>query len=514
MKKYLFILSTMLASSVLSAENEPWPLQGKSFFSPRSQSTNAARDAVGWHRFINKNNRRGFSGAFAITPEYNRAYKTRQVAEYFFGTDTITISGSTIANRGTNDILADYFGLSTDYQSCVHICPKVQNALIDFALYLAWGPVYFRIHAPYVWNQTEMELIETTLFSGSDTLYPAFYMAQAEVQPPAQTFKQAMTGGFTWGNVQEGLKFGKVACAELSENKLSDIEFALGWNFLQRERGVVGGSLRASAPTGTIPTSTYLLEPIVGSGHHWQCGVGFNMQGLIWEKDADQRVDLIFDINIMHLFKSRQIRSFDLQKNGFGSRYILVKEFNENGAYTGKSQPLINITSLPCLIDAAAQIDFIIMFGYQNSGCSFDIGYNGWIRTAEGVELDCCFAKNRWGLKGIANVANIVGPVNDTQSSATIQGNALSEQAMVIDDSPPVFINTCDLDLRSGAASRQFTHKLFAHGSYAWIDMRYAQPYVGLGFSVEFAGKRPKDLQPNKNSMSMWAFWLKTGAGF
>jgi len=514
MKKDAYLFLALLAVNASSTTDMVWPLQGKSFFSPRSQSVNAARDVLGWHPFINKNDAQGLYGAFALNPEYNHAYKTRRVAEYFFGTDTLNISGSTVENRGVNDVLADYFGLPTDYQSRVHICPKVQNALIDFALYLGWGAFYLRVHAPYVWNQTEIELTEETIETGADIFYPAFYMAQPPIIPPAETFKQAMTGKFTWGDIKESLKFGKIACGSLSEHKLSDVEFAFGWNFLRREHGVVGGSLRASAPTGTKPNSEFLLEPIIGNGHHWQVGVGFNMQGLIWEKDADQRVDLIFDINIMHLFKSRQTRSFDLKNNCFGSRYILAKQFNENGVYTGNTQPLINVTSLSCHIDAAAQIDFVIMFGYQNGGYTFDIGYNGWIRTAEGVNLDSCFADKTWGLKGIANVSNFAGPVNDTQSSATLHGNNLSEQAMVIDDNPPILIRMCDLDLRSGAASRQFTHKFFAHGSYAWTNNCIIQPYFGLGFGVEFEGNRPKDLQPNKNAMSVWALWLKTGTGF
>lgn len=510
----LLLAITLLTNLFIQSTSTTWPLQGKSFFLPRSQGVNAARDIVGWHHFINHTDTSGFYGAFAITPEYNRAYKTRTIAEYFFGTDVLCISGSTVSNRGYNDILADYFGLPTDYQSQVTVLPKIQNALVDFACYFGWGPFYVQIHSPYVWNQTQIELKEDISLIGSDIFYPTFYMAQAPIIPPAENFKQAMAGGFTWGDVSTGLEFGKIACNSLSEKMFADVDIAIGWNFLRRERGLIGSSLRMTIPTGTKPSSRYLLEPLIGNGHHWQVGVGVNAQGLLWEKDAEQSVNLFFDINIMHLFKAKQIRSFDLKDNGFGSRYILVKEFDSNGVYTGKTEPLINITSLMCNTDAAIQIDFVIMFAYQNKNYNFDIGYNGWIRSAEGIELIDCFDNKKWGLKGIANVANFSGPINDTQSSATLHGNNLSNQAIVIDSNPPVLLNTCDLDLRSGAASRQFTHKIFVHGGYTWEQYHKIKPYAGLGFSVEFEGARPKDLQPNKNAMSLWALWFKTGIGF
>ena len=39
------------------------------------------------------------------------------------------------------------------------------------------------------------------------------------------------------------------------------------------------------------------------------------------------------------------------------------------------------------------------------------------------------------------------------------------------------------------------------------------QPFLGVGIEVEFEG-RPKDLQPNKNGVSQWGVWLKTGVGY
>lgn len=510
-KRFTILCIVTIMSSYLYGQDF-LPLHGKSFFGPRSQSVDAVRDVVGWKRFINRDTS-GVYGAFALTPQYTRAYKTRRIAEYFFGTDELSISGSTVSSRGANDILADYFGLSTDFQSNVHVCPSVQNALLDLALYVGWGPFYIRAHAPYVWNRSFMELNERIIAHGSDTNYPQYYMASDEVTPPATNFKEAMSEGFTWGNVSQPLKFGKIPCRALTKSELSDVEFAFGWNFLRRERGVVGCNLRVTAPAGTKSESIYLLEPTIGDGKHWQMGIGFNAQGMIWEKDAEQQLDLLFDINVMHLFRSQQKRSFDITNNGFGSRYILAKEFNR-GIFNGVTQPLINLTTLDCDVRVAVQIDFVIMFSYQNNGYSFDIGYNGWVRSAEGIDFASCLEGGKYGFKGIANIANVSGLINTTQSNAMLHGNLLSDQGSVVDTNSPITIQTCDIDVRSGATPRQFTHKLFAHGSYAWTEHRHMQPYLGLGFGVEFEGNRPKDVQPNKNAMSTWSIWCKLGSGF
>ena len=57
------------------------------------------------------------------------------------------------------------------------------------------------------------------------------------------------------------------------------------------------------------------------------------------------------------LFNSRQRRSFDLINpsdpenlyfKGFGTRYILAKEFDMFGNYTGTTVPTIDITTLEC----------------------------------------------------------------------------------------------------------------------------------------------------------------------
>ncbi len=253
---------------------------------------------------------------------------------------------------------------------------------------------------------------------------------------------------------------------------------------------------------------------MIGDSKEWQLGFGINNRWLLWEKDIDQKGYIFFNINALHLLSSQQKRSFDLiNPNGFGSRYVLAKEFN-NGIYTRNTQPLINFTTLDCDVHIAIQVDFILLFTLLHKNYTFDIGYEGWIRSAEGITLKETINQNKYGLKGIANVTNTNGASNSTQSTATIYGNPLSEQQDVIDANPPVFITPSTIDIRSGASSRQLSHKIVTYGGYTWEINDHLKPYTGIGFSVEFEGNRPKNVQPNKKSMSMWTIDFKVGTGF
>jgi len=511
---FLLLLSTNACLSS-SSEDISGTLFGNSFFRPRSASVNAARDLIGTHRFINlyqpQNN---FYGAFTVTPEYSQAYKTYQIAESFFSKSNLSISGSNVAHRSANDLLADYFGLSTTFQSDVTLKPFFQNTLIDFAFYGGWGPFYIRVHAPYVWNKAGITLEESVVQSGIETPYPANYMSQDSISAPAQTFTEAMSGDFTWGDIGTPLNFGKISQKSIGIQKLSAVECAVGYNFLWNEKNVTGLSFRFTIPTGNRSTAEYLFEPMIGDSKEWQLGFGINSRWLLWEKDIDQKGYIFFNINALHLLSSKQKRSFDLiTPNGFGSRYVLAKEFN-NGIYTRDTQPLINFTTLDCDVHIAIQVDFILLFTLLHKNYTFDIGYEGWIRSSEGITLKETINQNKYGLKGIANVTDTNGASNSTQSSATIYGSPLSEQQDVIDANPPVFITPATIDIRSGASSRQLSHKIVTYGGYTWEINDHFKPYTGVGFSVEFEGNRPKNVQPNKKSMSMWTIDFKVGTGF
>jgi len=511
---YILLVSIVFALPI--SANESTILTGRSFLAQRSQSVDAGRQVAIWHRYTHRFDYKKCYATLTAMPAYNHSFRPQRIAEYFFGCDKIYISGSQVANRADFDILADYFGLSPSFNSMVEIQPNIRNALFDLSLFGAYEKLYFELHVPIVWTQTEIELKESIGNDAFATIFPERYMATDAVTPPVRSFKEAIAGDITFGDVKQGIQFGKISYCPQTERGLADVRLVLGYDIINRWRGHAGFNIRAAIPSGTRPTSEYLLEPVVGNGHHWELGLGFNGRVLLWEKGGNQTIDLSTEVNFTHIFAARQKRSFDFCKNGFWSRYILLKEFDSTGTYDGCLIPAINVTTLNANVHASVQFDFALVCGYTYKQFGIDAGYGAWARSREKISLLECIPEKKYGLKGIQNVELNPGPgpSNVTQSTATIVGNNFADQAIVADPNSPVFISTTDLDLRSGASSRMFTHKLLLQLQYA-CDIRNATSFIGTGFEVDFEGIRDKEnIQPNKNSVSQWGIWVVFGCTF
>jgi hypothetical protein len=525
MKKINILLLTLITSSLLQANTDDinQPLHGKTFLAPRSESVNAARELVLWHRYINQYCQ-DFYGAFSVTPEYKHSFRPNRLAEYFWAVDELVIAGSQVPNRTPEiDILADYFGLSPSFESTVTMDPQIRTGLIDFDVYLGYQDYYLRAHIPYVWTKWTYEFNEVITQGTPNTAFPAGYMDVGPVTPPATSFTQAINGGLSWGQVR-ALEFGRIDKPK-GISGFAEAQIALGWNFINTPLAHAGINIRGSVPAGTRSKAIYLFEPIIGNGHHPEFGVGFTSHAMLWEKDGQQNISIFCDINLTHLFNSRQRRSFDLinpedrqnlEFQGFATRYILAKQFL-NGVYTGITVPAIDITTLECDVSVAIQVDAVIMASYEYCGYTADLGYNAWFRSREMISNREPIPNNTYALKGIQNVAG-PGPLGAqaTQSNATIFGNDFADRALVADLNPPVFFNDSMIDDNSAQASRGFTHKLFGNFGYTWNDcMHWISPFFGIGGEVEFEGLNPRqDIKANKNSISQWGVWLKTGFAF
>lgn len=492
------------------------PLQGRSRLIPRSETVNAARQLVGMHRYMDLYNECGWYGAAAVTPSYAHTFRSRRIAEYFFGTDCLTVQGSQVGQLQDNAILADYFGLSPSFDSSVFVDPKIRNCIVDLNAYIGYQNWYFTIDAPWVASKWDFELDESIFDEDVIIDYPPLYMDTNSVIAPAQSFRQALAGGITYGQVPEPLRFGKVTCPR-SKKSFGEIELSLGYNCINTPNGHVGFNIRGAIPVGNKPNPEYLFAPVVGNGRHGVVGAGFRGHIDIWNGDCDQVIALWCVLNITHLFASRHIRSFDICPAGFGSRYMLAKLFDDTGNYNGNTVPLINRTTLCCDVTIPGEFDVVIMAAYTNPCITFDLGYNGWIRSHEKIKLVNRFEHNTIALKGIQNVATLVGLSNATQSTATLRGNEFALQAAVADPNPPVFIEPCCIDVRSAANPRTFTHKIFGNLQYSCDDAccYCFLGFIGVGGQVEFEGLKPRnEIEPNKNSISQWSIWIKTGCGF
>lgn len=564
--RQLHTIFTVLLIASYGTYAQAEQLCGRSFFSPRSQSVNGVLDLVGWQQYINKFDTGCLYGAFAITPEYTDSFHPEKLAQYFFGTNKLTFSGSASTLRGSDDILADYFGLPTDFKSTVVFTPTVSNFIVDLHWYIGfdgWIPgSYMRIHAPLVYARWNMDLCENIQEKGSNP-YIAGYMASGEVARTAMyaSVKQSLHGDKTVGD-REPIQYG-IVCGAQTRTRFSDIQIIAGYNPVCAEKHHFGLNARLSLPTGNRSRAEYFFEPMVGNGGHWEAGVGFTGHGIFWESEAgDKSFGLYADFNLTHLFDATERRSLDLDGSGTFSRYMLLAdmgnpvveglELNVNTVlvpaeqqYHARLVPAINVTTLDVDVNVAVQADLTVKLAYCYKNCSIDLGYELWARTAEKMSCRQAFPNNRFAIKGDAQMYGFEEPadtvyfvaLNATESDATIYagqgaGNAnftndnvdnaqqasFRSEPLYVDVNDPetrvhgsaqaILLKNCDLDDLSCLSPSAITQKFFVHLSYGWpAEKSTVAPFLGAGASVEVDSSDKK----TRSALSQWAVWVKAG---
>ncbi len=492
--QHSFCITALFATCLALADVVP-------YLDPRSQGINGARELVGWQTQINKWDMCCMYGSFSITPEYTRTFKANSMTQALFGgalvgsnttcnTDcnnnhngngcsTILIQGTKVKNRDANALLAENFYLPTDYSSAITFKPRVENFLVDFNYYQGldeWVEgMYFRIHTPVTWSRWNLNYCENIVSAGTNNMDPGYFnntYTPANALDPSvyglqrsqllENFEQYINGsqsitGVT-GITYDPLEKARWNNCRMSKTRLAEITAAWGWNFVRRENFLFGLNVRAAAPTGNSPHGTYLFEPIVGNGHHWELGGGTNLWWTWWKScDEDRNLTMYLDAYATHMFKSRQSRSFDLCGKPL-SRYMLAMKFGTpvtnltagdtipastapTAQFQNEFTPLANLTTIPVDVSYAVQGEAILKLAYTHCNFQFDIGYDFWGRSCAKIRkrCDCCdngFKDNVWGLKGdafmygftddFATPTPVIGttgiPLSATQSQATVFG--------------------------------------------------------------------------------------------
>jgi len=498
-----------------------FPSYGFSIVSPRPQMTNGVWDARNDFAWIYQNQVKP-SHLFDLSLNFAQSFLPEELATIIFGASCIRISGSALPNRDDQDLMADQFGLSPSFASTATFTPQYRSvvipatAIFDLDAYLGCH-AYFRATIPFVWSSTNLNVTEDIATPGVNAPFPDGYFGMGEFTTPLTSFTQALQRNVTVGALNVPLNAGRITC-EQSDSQLANMIFDLGFNPIFDDDHSFGLFARVVSPNGNRPHSTYLFEPFVGNGHHWELGLGIKGHQRIWCGDGDNEFSIYLALVGTHVFKARQRRSFDLCKNGFWSRYLLVKTFDDAGNATGNLAPLINYSTLSCKVKANFQLDGVFMATYLDHGLHFDFGYEVYLRTQEKIELLECLPSNL-GLKGVQNVYDMTSPLplNDTESTATIFGPSLDEQSFVVDVPSPRLLSTGQLNLKSAASPQILTQKFFTYLGYQWDCLhrgKSIQPYIGFGLEVEFQSGNEAEApiyDVDNNTLSQWNFQWRGG---
>lgn len=464
-KRYLLssIFLLLSAGACLAAQNVVAP-----YYSIRSQSFNSARKVAGQVGHVNLPDMQENYKNFYMAVEYDRSWKPSHIAQCLFGDKinecgTLKIQGSRVGSRDANALLADYFYLPTDFDSEVTFKPRISNFLFDFQLYVGLGRClensYFRVYAPVVRTSWDLNVCEDVNDSGNNDHVNGYFTPSTMSRDDLnRNFLDYATGSIaprpltdiilsTSENITidfQNLRFAKICKQAIMRTKLADMRMEFGWNFINNDDYHLGANLQVAMPTGNRPEAFILFDPVVGNGKHWEFGGGVTAHYMLWRNDDEtQQLGLHLDATIMHMFKTRQNRTFDLVGKPL-SRYMLAMRMDgplvgllagdqvigNDGAnsifgppadvqFKNEYAPVANLTSVDVEVSVKLQADIALWLNYQRDNFSLDLGYGFWGRACETIECpDDCPSRecapcpnlcdpgqeNVWALKGDAHV--------------------------------------------------------------------------------------------------------------
>jgi len=530
-----FLALVAVSAAMANALNAAVTTSNNTFVG-RAFSTDMARELMMEQAAWTPNESDGWMGTFQVVGQYNRNFnvnKSTGLGAYPFwsGTNVMTVGNNANAvdtTMGTtvSDLDAYQFGLGpVTAQSSVQLAPIVYNAGADFLFYVGAHQTesgfFGKINAAVGVTGINPQLTEPIQSVG--VVYAANQMdistSKAALATPIYA---SMTAAFAGGAVAgtpanspfTGLQYGLINGKQTSSAKFGDIDVAVGYNFIGNDRSHLGVALRFTGPTGNKPKAVYVLEPIWGNGGHWGLGGELFGHATLWEGHDDRCLQLWGDIQVQHLFKAAQVRSYDLTANGVGSKYILVADFGTTGAgvagFTASNsvQQLINVSTLGTNSTVGAVVDGALMLQYNTSNWQVDVGYNFAGKTLEKLTLTGTMAVGRYGVLGHQDTTTAV-PAASGFIDPTFQMNALAPTSQAAGAVATLATNVqgnADLNVAGAAQPAGWSSKVFGQVAYRWTDSDYC-PTLALQGSGEFSTS-------NNNALSQWGVGVRGGFSF
>ncbi len=479
-----------------------------SYLRLRSQASNTARQLVGWQELINslpENPEKKVYGVFASTVEYQRSFNSRAIADYLLGCPTLSFKGSQVADRNNNrDLVADYFGLPTDFVGKLSLSPVIDNFIFEPQLYVGFcDRFFFKMNAPVVHSRWDLGVCDRSEnVSNSPTAFPVGYMgidvnapeydtdnstylSCGNIYPiPALATLREGLSGQTFGEMSTPWNFGKIPFCRQEITRIAAVEFDLGFNLVYNDCVRLGFYGMLSAPTGNKANPEQFFSPVVGNGQHWELGAG--LLGFIdLIKGSCNSLSLYFEGNVSHLFDNYQVRSFDFKDKPL-SRYLLMKQIGkmvllnnntndlviedsapaynyEQTLYAGNLINAINYATRRAKVGVPVRGDFSVLLALGVSNATFDVGYNIYGNSKEELCIDRCQSpcgvdNRKYALKGTTGThsfavcpgelfcdsSNPLRPItlNASQDTATITNGVISTDS--VDN--PVQLNSAIAD--------------------------------------------------------------------
>jgi len=478
----------------------------KTFLMPRSQLRNKAMEHSTWHRQINRKGDDKFGGSIQLTPFYETSERDRSLGKYFGSRDVDNVeddpgkthpnikvvNAGVPANTDTRDLFStDIFnngGTAYDFGGTVRLRPDRWSWGVRLDYYQDLDRItnglFFKVSTAVVGAEHEMDekLEDSTPLADRGT--------NTDIADDNLTGKTLLD--FFKGNLSRpagtgeamALTHAKIDGSE-SDTELADIEFMLGYNFLDDADHHIGLNLGVLIPTGNTADGKVLFEPMAGNGGHWAFGGGVD-SAFTLVHSGNWILELSLGLDYRFVFEDSERRTVGLldattkQPLNHGW-YRLLGQVGETALF-----PAANVTTRRVDVEPGHQLTGLASFGLTWKYFTWDLGYELYVQEAEDVSV------KSWDdtLYAIANA--------DFDSN---NDNAFE----VPRDSDSGLITKDLLDTDAAQTPSQVTHKIYTAMGYAFESWRYPVMF-GYGFSYEWSEEN--------DAMDQWAVWGKIGVSF
>lgn len=486
----------------------------------------------------NQTRENGHGGAFQAVLFGSRTTNGADLARYFFfdGQESLKVAEvgpvAGQAGFGKQNLLAQDFNIFTvdgNFESLITMSP--QQSVIGLGLHERHS--FWKNHesARGFWLSVSTSIQHVK----NDMNFCEFIVNDGGGANEAAN--DVVVANMTEAFAQPAWKYGRI-CANSSMKKtgLADIEFKVGYEWLQHEPAHMESYLGLIIPTGNRNEAEYVFEPIVGRGKNVGIMFGSSLGLEIWTSDdGDKNIRYELANHTEILFQRDQKRSFDLKYRPW-SRYLPVYATQEEAAEAAAllssnplhaqnmSTPGINVFTQEVQVTPGLTHDINTAFVFTCRRFQAEVGYNFLAKRAEKVELDCAW-------KPVVALKHFLG-AGQTNPIRTINGNAYYEQIVSSIDptqvpptpatTPPTpalllipvqlnkfdtaVIEATDLDLNSAATPAILTNTLYGTLGFHLYEREY--PLFGnVGGSFTFS--KNNDAVPRR-----WVLWAKMGVSF
>ncbi len=522
---------------------------GQTFFSIRPQYSNTARDQMGTssrnHKFASSE----FNGDASLGLDFAQSTNCDDLGTWFFfnGTNTMTYGPNWNANANTNSVDVNSLNFAVTASGNITANPRIINFVADFQLYLGWDEfvqgLWTRMCIPVNYVRTDMRLIDNVTTADANAYAPG-YFNQGDVDnvapspipnptsgtiPPYTDLQKGWVGKLPAGDFA-ARAFGNID-GRRSHTSVAGLVFDLGYDFLRRERGHVGMSLRIVAPTGNEPNSKYVFEPISGANGCWEIGAGFTSAYQLYTTSTDSSFNLYVDGQVTHLGSRSQKRMFGLQNlrsvatagsvagaaiPSAGASWILLEQFSSSNQYTGKLASAADKLALVVKVGNAVMADFSGSIEFRKNNYGVRAGYNFWMRTKDkaSARQASVFATENWGIKAASDnngTANLLDAGNAaSQFVATKSESNIAQAGSTVASGTANYLTEDDITVCPALHPSARSNKVFGSVDYTWSDNEWT-PYLLIGGSYEI-GASVHDIK--NSALNQWSLLAKGGIAF